>query len=961
MNIKKYTIFPPLLLLLANTSFAQVSELQLLSGLAQGMSDGGSGQMLEEQNPVLDDDQTMTPKEELTFEDPDYSYTGDQGFSNSPQPKEFEHPYKYFGYDFFNQAPSTFAQTGNIPAPSDYVIGPGDSIRIIMYGSQNSNKLLQVSREGEILFPEIGPISVAGLTFTELKDSIQSLVKEKFIGTESTITLGRLRSINVFILGEAYQPGMYTVSSLSTLTNAIFKSGGVRPTGSLRNIQVKRKGELVTTLDFYDLLLNGDTSNDLRLLEGDVVFIPPITKTVGIIGEVSRPAIYELKENESLGDLVSFSGNLKHKAALTSIEVQRVMNDGFELIEIDLSKSENEKFDLNNGDVIKVYPVENSLKNAVLLSGHVLKPGFYAWREGMRIADLIDTSEKLLSMTDVNYVLIKRLVKNTQNYEFLQVDLAKVFQNKISSGENYKLFEGDEIIFLPSLLEPEDITTRLIQDEYITVDGKEILVDEWDSLTYLRKSLISEQEVLEAQKAIRNPVTGESMGAQFGESTEESLQKYYEYTIHDYCVVPKDLAILIIEADGFKAKKSIPLEDLEDLTDPQDFRNLLEEVERQSDSTNEQDAARDNISLTLTNLCRRQLMDPVINIIRRQSSSNNTSMIVSVFGSVHFPGEYPLTKNMKLIDAINSGGGLSDGAFDTDVELSRRTLDNKEYKINNTFASLRDESVSRIKLKPLDVVNIKQATQNIKTVTISGEVYFPGEYPISENQTLTELIARAGGTTQYASIGASFFQREALKEAESERLRNAKNELKRKIVLASQAGGIGQESLDSAAISQLTSLLIDDGAEDNVLGRLVVDIQGMIDGTETDLILENGDSIHIPKTQQSVSVIGEVYVQNSHLYKSNYSIVDYVNLSGGSNKFADEKSIYIIKSNGKIISPSQLNAGFFKSRGRSIEPGDTIVVPLQVQPFSGIKATSEVTSIIYQLGLAAAALNSITN
>ncbi len=952
----------PLVILSLNVSvYAQVSELQLLSGLAQGMSGGDSGQIIEDSDSTMNAEQTMEPKEELDFQDPNFSYTGDQDFSTSPQTKDLEYPFKFFGYDFFNQAPTTYAQTANVPAPSDYIIGSGDNIRVVMYGSENSNRLLKVSREGEILFPEIGPISVAGLSFTELKDSIQSLVKEKFIGTESTVTLGRLRSINVFVLGEAFQPGMYTVSSLTTLTNAIFKSGGIRPTGSLRNIQVKRGGEVISSLDFYDLLLNGDTSNDIRLIEGDVVFIPPITKTVGIIGEISRPAIYELTENESLDDLISFSGNLKHKADVSNLEIQRVTTEGFSLFGIDLTSSNSEKINLDNGDLIKVYPVDNLLKNAVLLSGHVLKPGFYAWYEGMRINDLIMSPENLLSMTDINYVLIKRLIKNSQNYEFIQVDLEKVFKDRLTSGQNYKLFEGDEVIFLPSLLSPNEITTKLIQDEYIKVDGEEVLVDEWESLTYLRKSLISEQEILEAKKALRNPVTGESMGTQFGDSAEDALQKYYEYTIHDYCVVPKDLAILVIEADGFQAKKSIPLEDLKEFTDPQDFKILLDEIERQSDSGDNDDARQDNLSLTLTNLCRRQLMDPVIDIIKRQTTSNNASKIVSVFGSVHFPGEYPLTKNMQLIDAIKSGGGLTDGAFDTDVELSRRILSNKEYKTNNSFASLRDEKVSRLKLKALDVINVKQATQGIKTVSVKGEVYFPGEYPISENQTLTELIERAGGITKYGSVGAAFFQRESLKEAESERLRNAKNELKRKIVLASQAGGIGQESLDSSAINQLTSLLIDDGSEDDVLGRLVVDIQGMFDGTETDLILENGDTIYIPKTQQSVSVIGEVYVQNSHLYKNNYSIKDYVNLSGGSNKFADEKSIYIIKSNGKIISPSQISSGFFRSRGRSIEPGDTIVVPLQVQPFSGIRATSEVTSIIYQLGLAAAALNSITD
>ena len=345
-------------------------------------------------------------------------------------------------------------------SPPDYVLGPKDNVKIILYGNKNAKYNLRVTRDGEIFFPGIGPISIAGLTFLDFKETIHQIVTSQMIGTKVSVTLGSLRSIDIFVLGEAYQPGMYTISALSTLTNAIFKSGGVNVTGSLRNIQLKRKGKTITTFDFYDLLLKGDTSNDTRLMQGDAVFIPPITKTVGISGEVGRPGIYELEEKETLEDLIKYAGRLKPKADIFSAYLHRVdpTVNGFNLIPVDLNNSSLSSFELNDGDVLSIHSVVDNLKNAVLLAGHAQQPGFFPWSQGMRIGDLIRSSDDLLSMTDLNYVLIKREGKLNQNYDFLQIDLKEVFKNDASES-NVILFERDEIIFFPSLLDRK--STRL--------------------------------------------------------------------------------------------------------------------------------------------------------------------------------------------------------------------------------------------------------------------------------------------------------------------------------------------------------------------------------------------------------------------------------------------------------------------------------------------------------------------
>jgi len=936
---------------LSTTTQAQLAQL-ILPELAGEIA--GTMPTEEEAEEVA----TEETKERIQsdFKDEDYGYTGGKNFNNPPQEKFFDEALSYFGYDFFNDAPSTFAPVTNIPVPSDYVLGPKDNIKIILFGNKTSTFNLEVTREGEIFFPGVGPIALAGLTFQDARETITQIVTNQMIGTKVNVTMGKLRSINVFVLGEASQPGMYTISALSTLVNAIFINGGINVTGSLRNIQLKRKGEVISTLDFYDLLLEGDTSKDTRLTEGDVVFIPTITKTVGTDGEIGRPAIYELKDDETLGDLIRFAGNLKPKADLLSAEIQRVdgFENSFDLLKVNLDQATLDNFELKSGDIVKVYPVVNNLTNAVLLSGHALQPGFFPWKEGMRIGDLIKSSDGFLSMTDLNYVLIKREDKVTRNYTFLQTDLVEVFKNP-ESDVNLLLSEKDQIILFPSLLSQDQITTRLIQDKYIVEDEQMVLENEWNSLTYLRKSLMEKRQE-ESQEDVKqiNPLTGEPI-----EDTD--IRRYYEYTVYDYCTVPEELAVDVIESAGFSAKKSVPLEDLEDIKTPDQFQRLLTDI--QTEKIKAQTIAQKDPQLVtnLTRLCRQQLLDPIIEIINRQTSIDNEKGMVSIFGNVHFPGSYPFTDNMTLNDSIKAAGGPKNATYESEIELSRSMSAGKQFSFSNSIVSMTDTPAMLTELKEMDVITLKQMATNTGAVEITGEVFFTGVYPISEYQTLGELIRRAGGITNNASVEGAYFVRKSLQEAEIQRLESAKNELRRKILLSSQAGGLGKSGLDGAAITQLTALIGTGDDEAAALGRLVVDLQSILDGTIEDIVLEDGDKLHIPTDRQTISVIGEVYVANSHLYESNLSIDDYIDLSGGATEFASESNTYLIKVDGSIVSPSQLSSGggfFRRASSDGLQPGDTIVIPLEVQQFSGAKAATEITQIVYQMAIAAAAVNS---
>ena len=273
-----------------------------------------------------------------------------------------------FGYEIFQYSPSTFAPANIVPISSTYALGPGDKLTIDLYGAKKDSEKVTISRDGTIYLPFMGRINLAGLTFSEAKEAINARAEKELIGTEVSISLDELRSITVYVLGEAYQPGAYTLSALSTVTNTLFLSGGVNEQGSLRNIQVKRGGKLVGEYDLYDMLIYGDTSTDFRLEDGDTVFIPFFKSTVRAGGSFRRPYLYELKQGETLEDVIALAGGFKNEVSLNpQIEyttINRITNQrDTSLIFYNEETKSNLVF---NGDTINVS--ENSELEPLLLN-----------------------------------------------------------------------------------------------------------------------------------------------------------------------------------------------------------------------------------------------------------------------------------------------------------------------------------------------------------------------------------------------------------------------------------------------------------------------------------------------------------------------------------------------------------------------------------------------------------------
>src|SRR5690554_1776457 len=354
---------------------------------------------------------------------------------------------KPYGYDLFAGSPTTFAPVTEIPVPSDYTLGPGDVLRVQMWGNQNRNLELPVSRDGSVSFPDSGPLSVAGLSFNEAREQIRNKVTEQYIGVQASVSLGELRSVRVFVLGEARNPGSYTVSSLSTLTNALFVSGGIRPTGSLRNIQHKRNGKLVGTLDLYDLLLKGDSSADNRIQPGDVIFIPPVGKRVGIGGEVYRPALYELKNESRLAELVQIAGGLTPQAYPQRVNIIRTNSDFLRVIaEADYTQPEGRSAQVQAGDTITIPSISDITGQYVEIRGAATRAGKFAWIPGMRVSSIIkDLDADLVPAADKRYAAIVRTNPNTDAVSVLNLRLREAITQP-GSEYDVQLEEKDTVL-----------------------------------------------------------------------------------------------------------------------------------------------------------------------------------------------------------------------------------------------------------------------------------------------------------------------------------------------------------------------------------------------------------------------------------------------------------------------------------------------------------------------------------
>nr|WP_063344284.1 SLBB domain-containing protein [Vibrio jasicida] len=841
----------------------------------------------------------MNPRAE---ESSAFSAAMEKEFGENPDDAEL----KRFGLELFAGSPTTFAPISDVPVPADYTIGAGDEIVVQLFGKENITHRLRVNRAGIINFPSLGPVNVAGMSFSEMRTSLSKRIEEQIIGVRSDISLGEMRTMQVFVMGDAYKPGAYTVSALTTMSQAIYYSGGFGESGALRNIQLKRDGRVISQLDMYDLLLKGDSSRDVRLMPGDVVFIGSVGNTISIDGEVNRPAIYEIKPGESYEQAIKYAGGFTANAYSEQVEVRRYESKGNrDVISLDFSISSQRKVQAKDGDEVNVHKKSEELTRYVQIEGDVKHPGFVEWKSGLKVADLFRSVDTAFNSTaDINYAVVVREINPQRDIKVFQLNLANAILSP-SSSDNIALNSRDRVL----------VFNRFNNEDLDAVVESEV-VNKAKTLEQAQQQAELEQQ--KEQEQMSSSVTIDSdQNNLLNQGGTNSTNNNGNSILPAGAQLPKII---------FRGKE-ITQEDFE------------------------------KIKMNT----RRTLLAPILLQLQQQSRLGLAPQIAEVFGEVKHPGRYPITQTMKVSDLVAAAGGLTYNAFTINAELARSVINDidQSASISVERIDLRNaiqgdvaddvRVVGRDRLNVLEKPNVKLQS----TVVLQGEVRFPGTYTVSLGETLGDLLERAGGLTKYAHPQGAIFTREALRLQEQKLL----NQYAADIRAETAKKTFRADSNIGSVISDPDKTLkfVEEASKSKALGRMVVQLDRIIDKDKAaDFMLEDGDFLFIPTFRNTVSIMGEVQVSITYLLDNRLDVDDYLNKAGGVKKQADEDRIFVVRADGSVYQPS--SGYWFGNDKQELKPGDTIVVPIDTDYRDALSTWTAATQILYQTGVAINAL-----
>lgn len=548
-----------------------------------------------------------------------------------------------YGYDLFAGRTSTFAPATDIPVPADYVVGPGDTVEVQLIGNTKGRYKLAVGRDGRVNFPELGPIAVSGLPYDAMRTMLENRVREQMVGTQASISVGELRSIRVFVLGEAETPGSYTVSGLSTITNALFVSGGVKKIGSLRNIELKRNGVTVAHMDLYDLLLKGNTQSDVRLQPGDVIFIPPIGTTVALSGEIRRPAIYELRGETTARQVIALGGGLMPQADPRLATIERVSDDRqLVTLSVDLSGAAG-AVSLRNGDTVRIPGIRPILEESVTLSGHVYRPGQFQFRVGMRLTDVLPSVDELRPNADQHYVLIRRELPPKRQISVFSADLGRAIAQP-SSAANFELAPRDHIYVFDMESGRDQVIAPLMRELQVQSS-----IDEpTREVSIAGKAKVPGKYPYEPGMRVSDLLRAGGTLDQAAYGNEAELTRY------------------AVGESGARTAQLIEI----------DLRRAL--------------AGDPSANLAL---------QPFDYLVIKEVPLWTAQEEVEIRGEVKFPGRYPIHRGETLRSVMQRAGGVTDLAFVQGSVFTRKELQERERKQIETLANRMQSDVALFSLQ----------------------------------------------------------------------------------------------------------------------------------------------------------------------------------------------------------------------------------------------------------------------
>ncbi len=899
-----------------------------------------------------------------------------------------------FGHKFFRGVPSTFAPIETIPISNDYIIGSGDEINVFMWGRLDATHSLEVDKQGIISFPKIGPLRVGGLNFGEVKELIRRKT-EAITGVNTHVSLGKLRTIQVFLLGEVKNPGVYTISSLSTVTNALLSSGGPTNLGSLRKIQIKRKGKKVAVIDFYDLLLKGDNSADAQLMPGDVVFVPQVGPMVSVTGNVNRPAIYELKDNKTLPFALALAANLKPSAYNQRIQIERSFQNRFQIV-LDISYAELQQkmpFMLQDGDLVRVFPILAQPANAVYLYGNVQRPGQYAYKSGLRILDIVPNLKSLKKNTNFDYALIKRYRIEDMTPELIPFDLGGLLiQN--DQMQNIQLMPLDEIhVFNKYMFKDREYAD--IQGE-VRKPGRYYIDEMRIKDLILKAGDLTDSAYLQKGELIRTKKDQSKVTLYFNISAALSGNPQHNLLLQDkdrmivHSIWEKEFkAFVTIDGEVKKVGQYV-------LTDSMRLKDLFfraglftRDVYMELGHLYRTDWRTKEVTIHTFNPEKALAGDTIHNLLIEDLDSVFIHSIwefrekytVSIKGQIRNPGDYPYASNMTVKDLLLVAGNVKGGAYLDAAELVRYDIiDGKKVQTSivnfNVDLALKKDPSHNLTLAPLDVITVKEIPEWLekkRSVTVTGEVFFPGTYQIRKDERLSSIIERAGGHTEEAYLRGAVFTRESVRKIQQERMDDLLTKME--IQIAREGSSEIQAALsaeDLAARQQgLTGMqmLIEKLKASKASGRVVVALlpPKTLRRTKYDLLLENGDAIHVPHKINTINILGAVYNPTTLILDEDRpNLKYYLAQVGGPTENAEEKHMYIIRADGTVSSKQRgtwtgaswsqekKRWGFWdKFEATKLYPGDTVLVPEKVARPAVLRDLKDISQILYQIAVTA--------
>ena len=861
---------------------------------------------------------------------------------------------------------------GSLPVPDYYVVSNGDELSIWVYGVNEEVISVSVDSYGNLNIPVIGPVNVAGLAFVDVKKLISSKLENSYPDSSIIVNITKYSTIQVVMTGNVNAPGIYNVSALSTVKDLLIYAGGVKPNGTVRSIILNRADASSHELDLYQLLLGKNSNNNLFLKSGDVIIITNAHKLVSISGAVNVPATYELKSGENLDKLLDFAGGIRTDGSHYGLKVSGFDKEQAQVRMVDASTAA--MFNLNDRDKVYVYPIEQININAISIFGNVVRPGEREIGKNASLAKLINSEVDKLGLDGVflnntlfNFAMIKRKT-DTLGSEFVRLNLASLMAgttdevlragdelyvfNKLDTQLNPWVVIGGDVVSQPGRFQFVDgmNVSDLIQIAGVKgpYDGDKIALLTWGEAASSTDGLTPRVLILnEAQARIRKL-------SAFDEVQLYPNNNLGEVTIDGSIINPKTIVLgqgmtlkdLILAAGG--------------LTEDVYYDHLrvtrVHNVDGKKFENQEMNLSLVDILNNGESNIALQDKDQVY-IYGIDEMSIREKVVLG--GQVRKPGEFFIGQGMNLKDLILAAGGYTDQAYLDSAEVIRYLVVNGQR--TKEIISINLEIDEDFVLNNYDEITIKKIPNwyDKKTVTLTGQLKFPGTYTINDGDRLSDIVVRAGGFTDNAFLYGASFNRVSVKEIQQQALDNAVIKLKKKITLLStQPKKVGGGEVDQGQLSETLAFLNEQGSGLTPLGRVTINLSSDINtfrGASHDIVLKDGDTLNVPTLNDTVMVIGEVMSPTAVIYDDD-DVMSYIDLVGGLTPIGDDGQIYVVHANGIA---ERFEASLFLSSQVRVRPGDVIMVPQQLMIGSSMQMAQDISSLLYQFAITAASLKTV--